>query len=359
MIINPFPMLGWNSVYKGEINHVAMAVDITTAGGHKTSNLHYRVAPDGLQWHDVPIRGDLAAYTKSSGGPGAFEPKGILRFGSAWYVFGGIWTSATVNQGGVFRSEDGRTWNRVTISYDTVTPTAGFGHYEYGSASASHIVLLKPMGGIAYSSDGETWAGRSDVVGWSSASGPALAARGIAATSGGVTVIGTVAEGGAYRFKTADTPAGTFTDRGGFLGIKNITAVVKGNIVLALSIYNPSLGAQRSAYAPANNLATWADAGLTATTSASAAFFVLDHWYAGSGDDWLVSEGASGTPGVGGWTPVAVPWNDEAVTVGYERNGRAFVHFGNGQIAWSDDGEAFSVVSSANLAAKPYLACAA
>ncbi|MEO3387896.1 hypothetical protein [Mesorhizobium sp. CAU 1741] len=358
-LLGPNPFLGWNAVFKGAINHVAMAVDVVTAGAHKTSNLHYRIAGNGLIWHEALIKGDLAAYTTSNGGPGAFECFGIVRFDGAWYAHGAIWTSSTANTGAIFRTTDGRTWDLVTVPYGSDGPStaASLREYRFAAANDDYIVALKPTGEFVYSSNGTSWSGRDDLIGYDGGFGPVDVARGLAATSGGITVVGRVNASTGQRFKTASTPSGTFTDRGAFVADRNITAFAQGNIVLAISA--PSAPLQRSAYAAAGNLATWADAGLTETSTVNKAFFALDHWYAGSDDDWLVSEGSSGTPGVGGWTPVAVPWDGEDVTIGYEYDDRAYVHFGNGQLAYSDDGEAWAEAVAPNLAAKPYFAAAA
>lgn len=360
MILSPFPMMGWSDVVK-TIRHVAMAVDLTTSGVHRSSNLHYRVSGDGLRWQHIRIEGDLAAYTTSNGGPGAFECFGIVHFKGAWFAHGVIWTSTTANTGAIFRTTDGRKWDLLSVPYGANGPTTTgtLREYEYAAAGADYIVAMKPTGEFVYSSNGTDWSGRTDLVGYTTSFGPALAARGVAVTSGGITVVGTVAQSDPFRFKTASTPSGAFTDRGAFVGGKDVRVVAQGNIVLALSIFSSSIGGQRSAYAPADNLTSWGDAGFTVETNVGDAFFLLGHWYAGSGTDWLVSEGASGTPGVGGWTPVDVPWDGEDVMSGYQHDGRAFVHFGNGRLATSQDGEDFIIVANTNLAAKPYFACAA
>jgi hypothetical protein len=106
---------------------------------------------------------------------------------------------------------------------------------------------------------------------------------------------------------------------------------------------------------------SWANANFDVTHFVQNAFYALGAWHAGSAATWSRSEGASGTPGVGGWGVATVPWASAGVTVhtGYEHDDRAFVHYGNGLLATSDNGEEYTVVANTNLAAKPYFACVA
>lgn len=361
MIINPTLAMGWNSVFKADVNHLAMSAIAVQAGGHASVDIRVALSNDGVKWAPQKVYGDLSAFTKSSGGPGAFELFGLLRVANAWWAYGAIWKSSGQNEGALFRSLDGWEWTRVLTGFESSGTVPSYRHFEYGDARGNVICLLKGTGQFVYSTDGGvSWAQRTDIVGYSTEFGASVAGRSVAITSSGIAVIGsTDATGG--RVKTATTPSATFTDHGKPWGSKTPLLVVRGNIVLGFSVHNPSLGAVRAACAPEDNIAqSWADAGLAESLSVNRAFYALGRWYAGSNQGWRSSTGAAGVPGVGGWEAVTPPWSGAAaLNSGYERDGMAFAHYGLGQLAVSEDGEAWDVIESSGLEPVRYLAAAA
>lgn len=362
MIINPSVFLGWNGVFKGEVNHLALSAPVVSAGGAFTTDIRLAVSSDGKIWFPQSVRGGLEQYVKSSGGSGAFELRGLFRAAGAWWAYGAIRKSGGASEGALFRAVDGMEWSRVSTGFEATSNRPPF---WYGDGHGSTLAFLKEFGGIVYSVDGgATWSERTDVFGRVTEFGPSISGVGIVVTAGAIAVAGRDNSSDNVQIKTASTPGGTFTSRGIPWGAKAVSLLTKGGeIALGFSIRNPALGAVRAAYAPLSNLAqSWSNAGLADDSIyIDRAFEALGRWYAGSAaGGWRRSDGDGGVPGVGGWEEVAPPWTGPAgLNSGYEWDDSAFAHFGLGQLAVSEDGDTWEVLESSGLEPVRYMAVSA
>jgi hypothetical protein len=361
MIINPSVFLGWNGVFKNEVNHLAISAPAVFSAGEYTVQINLAVSSDGRSWFPQKVRGGLEQFTKSVGGNGAFDLRGVFNSAGAWWAYGAIRKAGGASEGALFRAMDGMEWSRVLTGFET---TSNRPPLWYGDAQGNTLAFLKEFGGIVYSLDGgATWAERTDVFGRVTDFGPGISGVGIVAAAGAIAVAGRDNSTDSVQIKTASSPSGSFTSRGAPWGGKGVSLLTRGgDIALGFSIRNPALGTVRAAYAPLSNLAqSWGDAGLADDSIyIDRAFYALGRWYAGSAaGGWRMSTGAAGVSGVGGWAPVSPPWQGSAgLNSGYERDGQGFAHFGLGQIAVSGDGAEWDVIESSGLEPVRYLAAA-
>lgn len=154
MIIGPTPAFGWNSIYKGARNFLAMANATTNAAGVVTSELGYRISEDGKHWRRAAVGGDLAAYT-SSAGKGAFSASKMIAHGDKAIVVGRVWESASVSKGAIFESSEGLGFRRRVLPNPAITEIV-----DIASDGATILALGSGVGisyFIASHDDGVTW----------------------------------------------------------------------------------------------------------------------------------------------------------------------------------------------------------
>lgn len=154
MIIGPNPAFGWNAIYKGARNFLAMANATASVGGVVTSDLGYRISEDGKDWRRASVGGDLAAYT-SSAGAGAFTANKMIKHGGKAFVAGRIWQGPSASKGAIFETSDGLGYRRCDIPGSAITEIV-----DIASDGTTILALGSGVGTsyfIASHDDGVTW----------------------------------------------------------------------------------------------------------------------------------------------------------------------------------------------------------
>ncbi|MCP5804494.1 hypothetical protein NL322_28360, partial [Klebsiella pneumoniae] len=72
-------------------------------------------------WFPQTLRGGLEGFSKSSGGPGAFELRGLFKAAGAWWAYGAIRKAGGASEGALFRAPDGLEWSRVLTGFETTS----------------------------------------------------------------------------------------------------------------------------------------------------------------------------------------------------------------------------------------------
>lgn len=340
MILNPSPFLGFNSVFKGPVNHVAMAQRITSAGIPITTDLGFRVSNNGKRFHRRGIEGDLPAATQGGDGlPGAFYPSALKKIGSALYAIGRLWDDGNNARCAIFRSDDsGRTWLHRPTSIDGTKGSSGDRDFVGIDGNDSYIVALSSTGERAVSTDdGETFTGYGN-IGFSGT----RPARCIAASSAGF-----VAGGISGQLFAATDPRTAWGSRTSQFGTGRIDVAVAGNVFLLAGING------LVSTAPLNNLSTFTARSTGISGNFSGAAYRAGKWFLwGASGLWVT------TPD--GMSSFSIPTNDPGGTVRdcYHDGDKWLAFQVGGQLAISEDETAWETIENSGLIAAPYVACA-
>lgn len=339
MILNPTPFLGFNGVFKGPVNHVAMAQRLLGVTPIST-DIGFRVSSSGKQFHPRGIDGDLASATQGGGGSGAFYPSEIRKIGSALYAVGRLWDDGNNARCAIYRSADGgRTWWHKPTSIDGTKGSSGDREFVGIAGNNDYIVALSSSGERAVSTDGgETFTGYGN-IGFSGTK----PARCIAASAAGF-----VAGGLSGQLFTVADPRSAWGARTSQFGSGRIDVAVAGNVFLMAGING------LVSTAPLNDLSTFT----ARTTGISGNFNGAAHrsgrWFLwGPQSLWVT------TPdGLGSFTVPAS--NPGGIVTDCYHDGEKWLAFRHGGgLAFSENDTTWETVDSPGLIAAPYVACAA
>lgn len=348
MTIFPTPFLGRSQLFQGSPAYLALGRSVATVSGVVIQNMQPRASADGQFWEPIDLGGDLRK-TGRSDGYGAFFPVRITRFKGKTYVFGALFKSTAGANSVVFSSVDGRNW----LLEDAPLQTAGASLFPEGWAvvaqNADYLAGVQPGGQLVWT-DGTDWFSRTDLP----LSGSGYRAYVMTASAGGFVIGGNGPS--ATAIISATTPGGTWTARSHPFSINTPTFAASGDVALIFAIYSPANSAYQLISAPLSDLTGWASRSFVANRYVDFAFFGGGRWFAGgAGNHWLTSTNA-----VAGWTDAAKPWGaaENRPCSGYYVDGKWHVHYGNGGLAISDDGETWQNQPNSGLGNVPYIAAA-
>lgn len=308
MITSASPFFARGSIYQGLVSHLAI------------SDENYSVSDTGLYFYDAPIVGDLASYS-------GFKTRFVVEYAGLIWLGGA--TDTNPQQARLFKSAVASPLSFSEISTGINTTDVETSLYELAgiAANGTYIVVLANDGSISISTNG----GSTFTAGQKIPFSGFLPAHGILASASGFVAYG--ADGQLF---TASDPSGTWVSRNSQFGTNSIDAgIVAGAFVV-------SGGKQFISSAPLNDLSTWTLQNSDVTGALEQLGYDGSRLFAG-GSHWLTS-----TNNGDDWS---VPANTPGLTVKsiYEKNSRWFVHFGAGELSYSDDAASWINVSSIGL----------
>lgn len=338
MIINPTVFTGWNSVYRGPINHIAIARDIV--GSPVRSDLHLSVSEDGETFYPSSPTGDLRLARRGVGAYGAFEASATIKVGGRHLMVGRLWDNNNDSRCAIFSSVDLVQWDRVPTSIDGSIGSSGFRGFVDIATNSSYVVALSSTGERAVSTDGgETFTGYGN-VGFVGAAPPA---KSIAASSSGFVAVGISGQ----LFSVIGDPRGSWTSRTSRFGSKDIATVVAGNVFCAVGANGVA------STSPLTDLVSWTLRSTGTTTFLSDLFYGDGKWFASGSGTWLTSADA-----ISGWSvPANRPGGDDfsVARSGYFDGETWRIHWGNGRLSVGD-GTSWTDIENPGLAPFPYVA---
>lgn len=142
--------LGRNGISPEAINYVALAFEIAGSA----TKVHLYTSATAGKFRQRAAMGDIRVWAKS-GQLSVPDNSRMVKFGGALYVAANHVTSSGT-RGLVFRSIDGKTFNRVPHSLDGVDATASKGISQI-AVGAGYLVALMKSGRCVYSSNGTTF----------------------------------------------------------------------------------------------------------------------------------------------------------------------------------------------------------
>lgn len=340
-ILAPTPFLGWNSVYKGPVNYIALARSLDSGSPVPLTNLHYRVSGDGRRWHQAKLSGDLADHRKGGSGElGAFYPEGTIWFLGRLFIYGRLWDDGNNSRAAVFVTDDGREINRIATAIDGTEGSSGLKHFADAAVTSDNkLVLLCSSGELAISTNGTSFSTQAN-IGFTGT----MPARAIAAGTGVIVAAGASGQG----FSAAD-PAGAWTSRNLQFGTSEIQKLDAGNVFVAAGAGKLSTSALTSG-------ATW----VVQTDPVGGSFdyldYVSDRWFgAGITAKWITS-----TSGTTAWsTPAQKPYiASERVQASIWDGSELLIFLSGGKGSVSDDLTTWDRDIMTGLAAENYVAVA-
>jgi len=336
--LSPAAMFGRTGLLSADTRHFAMSGTLSFAGGEPARAALIYAADDSLAFLRRRARGDLALYAR--GGvdqSGAFEPVCRLQWGGKVYVGGRLLDNGDNARAVVFAAEAGPNpvWRQIVLGIEGTKGTSGFRGIVGLASNGSQIVALSSTGEVAVSDDGDDWDAYANVGFSSSATALAGGAPGFIAVGNDGQLFGAV------------NPRSAWTSyNSAFSGSAIAAALCVGSVFVIAG------GAK---LASRTGLGAFTARSLPGSPSLDKLLGVSGRYFAGGVATWLTSTDALT------WSdPGDDPYKgaESRARSGYQLDGTWFVHWGNGGLSTSVNGQNWTALSEPGLPSSDYMTVA-